>query len=58
MRAALLSYVGLLRQRAGLAPYLLSVPPSERLHVQGLWDIPWQGFRTVAGMVGVPEWSA
>ena len=36
-----------------LAPYLLSVPPSERLHVQGLWDIPWQGFRTVAGMVGV-----
>jgi hypothetical protein len=42
----------------GLAPYLLSVPPSERLHVQGLWDIPWQGFRTVAGMVGVPEWSA
>jgi hypothetical protein len=36
-----------------LAPYLLSVPPSERLHVQGLWDTPWQGFRTVAGMVDV-----
>jgi hypothetical protein len=36
-----------------LAPYLLSVRPSERLQVQGLWGGPWQGFRTVAGMVGV-----
>jgi hypothetical protein len=36
-----------------LAPYLLSVPPSERLHVLGLGGGPWQGFRTVAGMVAV-----
>jgi hypothetical protein len=36
-----------------LTPYLLSVPPSERLLVQGLGGDRWQGFRTVAGMVGV-----
>lgn len=36
-----------------LAPYLLSVPPSERLSVQGILEVRWQGFRTVAGMVGV-----
>jgi hypothetical protein len=36
-----------------LTPYLLSVPASERLHVQGLWGNRWAGFRTVAGMVGV-----
>jgi hypothetical protein len=36
-----------------LAPYLLSVAPAERLHVQGLWGGYVQGFRTVAGMVAV-----
>ena len=36
-----------------LAPYLLSVPPSDRLQVQGLWRDRWQEFRTVAGMVSV-----
>jgi len=37
-----------------LGPYLLSVPAAERLHVQGLpTNRRWQGFRTVAGMVGV-----
>jgi hypothetical protein len=36
-----------------IAPYLLSVPPSERLRVQGLGGGRWQGFRTVAGMVAV-----
>jgi hypothetical protein len=36
-----------------LGPYLLSVPPEERLHVQGLRGGYFQGFRTVAGMVGV-----
>ncbi|MDP9341392.1 MAG: hypothetical protein M3Q23_04600 [Actinomycetota bacterium] len=36
-----------------ITPYLLSVPPAERLHVQGLWSGSWQGFRTVAGMVAV-----
>jgi len=36
-----------------LTPYLLSVPPAERLQVQGLWRGSWQGFRTVAGMVAV-----
>jgi hypothetical protein len=35
-----------------LAPYLLSVPPSERLRVQGLGEGPFQLFRSVAGMVG------
>lgn len=36
-----------------LAPYLLSVPPAERLRVQGLGAGRWQGYRTVAGMVAV-----
>jgi hypothetical protein len=36
-----------------LAPYLLSVPPAERLQVQGLRGGLWQGFRTIAGMLGV-----
>ena len=36
-----------------LAPYLLSVAPSQRLVGQGVWAGRWQGFRTVAGMVGV-----
>jgi hypothetical protein len=36
-----------------LAPYLLSVAPSERLRVQGLTAGRWQGFRTIAGMVGL-----
>jgi hypothetical protein len=36
-----------------LAPYLLSVAPSPRLVGQGVWGGRWQGFRTVAGMVGV-----
>ena len=36
-----------------LAPYLLSVAPAERLHVQGLRGGYVQGFRTVAGMVAV-----
>ena len=36
-----------------LAPYLLSVPPSERLHVLGLGGGRWQRFRTVAAMVAV-----
>jgi len=36
-----------------VAPYLLSVPPDERLHVQGLRGGYGQGFRTVAGMVAV-----
>jgi hypothetical protein len=36
-----------------LAPYLLSVPSSDRLRVQGLPNNRWQGFRTVAGMIAV-----
>ena len=36
-----------------LAPYLLSVPPTDRLRVLGILGGRWQGFRTVAGMVGV-----
>jgi hypothetical protein len=36
-----------------VGPYLLSVPPDERLHVQGLRGGYVQGFRTVAGMVAV-----
>jgi hypothetical protein len=35
-----------------LAGYLLSVPRAERLRLQGLRGA-WQGFLTVAGMVGV-----
>jgi hypothetical protein len=36
-----------------LVGYLLSVPPAQRLQMQGLWGGRWQGFLTVAGMVGV-----
>src|SRR6516165_6176826 len=37
-----------------LTPYLLSVPPPERLHVQGVFPSRRsQGLRTVAGMIGV-----
>ena len=36
-----------------LTGYLLSVPPAERLRIQGLRGGRWQGFLTVAGMVGV-----
>ena len=36
-----------------LAPYLLSVEPERRLRVQGLIGGYFQGFRTIAGMVGV-----
>jgi hypothetical protein len=37
-----------------LAPYLLSLPPAERIRGQALWwGGRWQGFLSVAGMVGV-----
>jgi hypothetical protein len=36
-----------------LTRYLLSVPPADRLRIQGLRGGRWQGFLTVAGMVGV-----
>jgi hypothetical protein len=36
-----------------LVDYLLSVPPGQRMRIQGLRGGPWQGFVTVAGMVGV-----
>jgi hypothetical protein len=36
-----------------LAGYLLSVPRAEQLRLQGLRGGVWQGFLTVAGMVGV-----
>ncbi len=36
-----------------LVGILLSVPPAERLRAQGLRGGRWQGFLTVAGMVGV-----
>ena len=36
-----------------LTGYLLSVPPAGRLAMQGLRGGRWQGFLTVAGMVGV-----
>jgi hypothetical protein len=36
-----------------IAPYLLSVPPAERLLVQRVLGDRWQGYRTVAGMVAV-----
>lgn len=36
-----------------VAPYLMSVPESERLHIQGLRQEVWQGFLTVSGMVSV-----
>jgi hypothetical protein len=40
-------------QAPELTPYLASVPPPQRLAIQGLRGGYWQGFRTVAGMVGV-----
>jgi hypothetical protein len=40
-------------QTPELLPYLLSVPPTERLLVQGLHGGRWQRWRTIAGMVGV-----
>ena len=40
-------------QAPELTPYLASVPPEQRLSVLGLSGGYWQGFRTVAGMVGV-----
>jgi hypothetical protein len=36
-----------------LTHYLASVPPSQRLAIEGLTSGYWQGFRTIAGMVGV-----
>jgi len=36
-----------------LVGYLLSVPPAQRLRMQGLRGGRWQGFLTVAGMVAV-----
>jgi hypothetical protein len=36
-----------------LTPYLLSVSPTQRLRVQGIFGGRWQEFRTVVGMVGV-----
>lgn len=36
-----------------VGPYLMSVPPDERLHVQGIWGTRHQGFRTVAGMIAI-----
>jgi hypothetical protein len=36
-----------------LVPYLMSVPPDERLRVQGIWGTRFQGFRTIAGMIAV-----
>jgi hypothetical protein len=36
-----------------VGPYLLSVPPAERLHMQRVPGDRWQGYRTVAGMVAV-----
>jgi hypothetical protein len=35
------------------APFLMSVPEQERLHIEGLRAGLWQGFLTVAGMVSV-----
>lgn len=36
-----------------VAPYLMSVPQAQRLHVQGLGGGIWQGCLTIAGMVSV-----
>jgi hypothetical protein len=36
-----------------IAPYVLSDPPAERLHMQRVPGDRWQGYRTVAGMVAV-----
>jgi hypothetical protein len=36
-----------------IAPYLLSAPPAEQLHMGRVPGDRWQGYRTVAGMVAV-----
>ena len=36
-----------------VAPYLVSMPPAERLHMQRVPGDRWQGYRTVGGMVAV-----
>ncbi len=41
------------RHAPELTHYLASVPPSQRLAIQGLTSGYRQGFRTIAGMVGV-----
>jgi hypothetical protein len=50
--------IGLLRgyyfgQAPEIAPYLLRVPPAERLLTQRVPGDRWQGYRTVAGMIAV-----
>jgi hypothetical protein len=40
-------------QAPEIAPYLLRVPPAERLHMQRVPGDRWQGYRTVAGMIAV-----
>jgi hypothetical protein len=40
-------------QAPELHPYLLSVPATERLPVQGLPRSRWQGWRSIAGMIAV-----
>jgi hypothetical protein len=40
-------------QAPEIAPYVLSVPPAERLLMQRVPGDRWQGYRTVAGMVAV-----
>jgi len=40
-------------QAPELLPYMLSVPPAERLAVLGLPSSRWQGWRSIAGMVAV-----
>jgi ABC-type sugar transport system permease subunit len=42
-----------LEQAPEIAPYMVSVPPAERLHMQRVPGDRWQGYRTVAGMVAV-----
>ena len=40
-------------QAPEIAPYLMSAPRAERLHMQRVPGDRWQGYRTVAGMVAV-----
>ena len=40
-------------QAPEIAPYLVRVPPAERLFMQRVPGDRWQGYRTVAGMVAV-----
>jgi hypothetical protein len=40
-------------QAPELLPYMLSVPPTERLPMLGLHRSRWQGWRSIAGMVAV-----